>query len=227
MKLSKNISFLLICLVLGITIAWQFQSVKNYSKVSALKNQRQDDLVNQLLREQENNANLSKKLSESKNELDNLKSSYGDEKLKILNDEIEKLSIIAGLTTVTGKGIIVTLNKLSDFADIHDDDILSIINELRATDAQAIAINNERIIATSEIRYAAGTIMINGKQMPPPYAIKAIVDPVNADNALKLMQGPLESVSVFADVKIEKSEKLTIPKVRDEVIKYDLLTPVK
>ena len=43
---------------------------------------------------------------------------------------------------------------------IHDDDLLRVINELRAAGAEAIAINGERIVAMSEIRCAGPTLSV-------------------------------------------------------------------
>lgn len=224
-KNKITLSLTIICLILGITIAWQYQSVKSYTAATSVKNQRQEDIIAQLLRQQENNANLSKKLSESNEELNKLKSTFVSDKLQLLSKEVERLSVMAGLTEVRGQGLIVTVKKLEEY-EIHDEDLIKIINELRTTDAQAISINNERIVATSEVRYAGGNIMVNGKQMPTPFIVKAIFDSQNLDAAQKLMEMLLQEISVFVDVKMERTTDLIIPKVRDEVIKYDLLTPV-
>ena len=43
---------------------------------------------------------------------------------------------------------------------IHDDDLLRVINELRAAGAEGIAINGERIVAMSEIRCAGPTLSV-------------------------------------------------------------------
>ena len=51
--------------------------------------------------------------------------------------------------------------KGDGLSTVYDEDILDVINELRAAGAQAISINDERIVATTEIRKVDPYIMIN------------------------------------------------------------------
>ena len=133
---------------------------------------------------------------------------------------------MAGLTDVKGKGVTVTFAK-EDSLNVEDDDLLFVLNELRATDAQALAINDQRIIDTTEVRVAGGYIMVNGRHVTPPYVIKAIVDPDNAVNALNMIGGALEKIKLFIDVHVEKSDNIEIPKISEELIRTDKLKPVE
>lgn len=54
---------------------------------------------------------------------------------------------------------------------IHDDDILKVINELWAAGAEAVSINEQRLIANSEIRCADSTLSVNNTRYSPPYDI--------------------------------------------------------
>ena len=67
----------------------------------------------------------------------------------------------AALTNVKGTGVSVLIEdslkpiqsgENPNLYVIHDEDILRIVNELRAGGAEAIAINDQRLIGTSEIR---------------------------------------------------------------------------
>ncbi len=227
-RVSRNISIALICVILGLALSWQFQSIKSNAKVMNLESQKKDDLVVKILNEQKNNENLRAKLSELQTQLDKFENARGnsDENLKLLTDEIQKLKTVAGLTDVKGRGVIVTFAK-EDALNVEDDDLLFVLNELRATDAQALAINDQRIIDTSEVRVAGGYIMVNGRHVMPPYVIKAIVDPDNAVNALNMIGGALEKIRVFIDVGVEKSDSVEIPKISEELIKTNKLHPVE
>ncbi len=227
-RVSRNISIALICVILGLALSWQFQSIKSNAKVMNLESQKKDDLVVKILNEQKNNENLRAKLSELQTQLDKFENARGnsDENLKLLTDEIQKLKTVAGLTDVKGRGVIVTFAK-EDALNVEDDDLLFVLNELRATDAQALAINDQRIIDTSEVRVAGGYIMVNGRHVTPPYVIKAIVDPDNAVNALNMIGGALEKIRVFIDVGVEKSDSVEIPKISEELIKTNKLHPVE
>ncbi len=227
-RVSRNISIALICVILGLALSWQFQSIRNNAKVMNLESQKKDDLVVKILNEQKNNENLRAKLTELQTQLDKFENARGnsDENLKLLTDEIQKLRTVAGLTDVKGRGVIVSFAK-EDALNVEDDDLLFVLNELRATDAQALAINDQRIIDTSEVRVAGGYIMVNGRHVTPPYVIKAIVDPDNAVNALNMIGGSLEKIRLFIDVKVEKSNNLEIPKISEELIRTDKLKPVE
>ena len=227
-KISRNISIALICVILGLALSWQFQSIRKNEKVINLESQKKDDLIVKILNEQKNNENLRTKLLELQSQLDKFENARGntDENLKLLSDEIRKLRTIAGLTDVKGRGVIVSFAK-EDSLNVGDDDLLYVLNELRATDAQALAINDQRIIDTSEVRVAGGYIMVNGRHLTPPYVIKAIVDPDNAVNALNMIGGALEKIRIFINVEIEKSDNIEIPKISEELKRTDKLRPVE
>ena len=86
---------------------------------------------------------------------------------RIYAREIVRLKAFAGDFEMHGKGIKLVLDD-SKIASkpgenpnlyiIHDDDLLRVINELRAAGAEAIAINGERLVAMSEIRCAGPTL---------------------------------------------------------------------
>ncbi len=227
---SRNISIALVCVILGLALSWQFQSIRNNAKVMTLENQKKDDLVVKILNEQKNNENLRAKLNELQTQLSKFENARGnsDENLKLLSDEIQKLKTVAGLTKVKGRGVIVTFSK-DDALSVEDNDLLFVLNELRATDAQALAINDQRIIDTSEVRGSngGGYININGRHVNPPYVIKAIVDPDDAVNALNMVGGVFEQIKVFVDVSVQKSDNVEIPPISEELIKTDKLKIVE
>jgi len=72
---------------------------------------------------------------------------------------------------------------------VRYDDLLKLVNELNAAGAEAIAINDERIIATTEIRNAGNYIVINTNRYSAPFEIKAIGNPDTLEAALKLLGG--------------------------------------
>lgn len=51
---------------------------------------------------------------------------------------------------------------------IHDNDLLSVINELRSAGAEAISLNGERILATSEVRCTGAVVTVNGRRYAAP-----------------------------------------------------------
>lgn len=230
MKFFKEVALTIVCLLLGIIIAMQYRSVKVNNSLSVYEQQRVNDLITDLLREQENNQQLQNRIDELQRDLENLRTGTNteNETIQELRKDIEELEILAGLKTVKGKGVIVTIDSVGN-APVDDSNILTVLNELKATDVQALAVNDERIISTSEVRRAGSYIMVNGRKLLPPYVIKAIADPEKLENSLTIMAGVVDMLKYYnIKVDIKKDDNIIIPAVRDDgtVLRYDLLTPV-
>jgi len=235
MRMGRNIALTLVCIILGVMLAWQYKSINYNQNVASFQNKRAEELKDELIRLQNTNNELRTRLQELKEEnLAYEQDRAGKNKAgKILQDALEKARIFAGLVDVKGRGIIITLDN-NEFATVHEEDIFDVINELRAAGAQAISVmssgNDERIVAMTEIRDAGRYVMINGVQMEAPFVIKAISDPDKLDRSLTLIDGVVDRLQEWQlKVTIKKSDEVVIPKVRDDgsVIKTDLLSPVE
>ncbi len=231
MRLGRNIAITLICIVLGTMIAWQYKSINYNQGVSAFQNKRAEELIDDLIVLQNQNNDLRKRNEELQKEVsqyENAKAGDSQATQNLLN-ELETARIFGGLIDVKGKGVIITIDNGEEF-DVLDMDILGVLNELRASDVQAISVNKERIVAMSEIRSAPPYIMINGRQMIAPFVIEAIGDPERIQHSLKIINGIIEKLEELnLKVSIKQSDNIQIPKVRDDgtVIKIDYLNPVK
>lgn len=99
--------------------------------------------------------------------------------------ERDRYKMISGGFNIRGPGVIVTIDDgtrdLFEGEDpnnvlVHDADILIIINELKSAGAEAIAINGQRIVDSSEIACSGYTVRINGQIFARPFKIEAIGD---------------------------------------------------
>ncbi len=137
--------------------------------------------------------------------------------------ELKKLYEIAGFTPVSGAGITITLQDSKEPVqnDAHADpnagklqaeDLLKLINELKAAGAKALAINDQRIIVTTEVVPAGQTISVNQTHLSQPVVVKAIGDPDVLYNALKIRGGVMEYLDFFnIKVTMAKKEDVTVP----------------
>ena len=100
-----------------------------------------------------------------------------------MREKLNNTRLRAGLTNVEGPGIIIYINpKTSLFGSqvedipIQDFELLTIVNELYAAGAEAVSINDIRLIGNSSIRIAGSSIRINNERISPQerIAIKAI-----------------------------------------------------
>lgn len=95
-------------------------------------------------------------------------------------DSLELYRKLAGLTAVKGSGVIIRLDDsgLVQGSIIHDTYLIETVNVLKEAGAQAISINGQRVLATTELLCLGPSIRINGSREFAPYHIYAIGDPV-------------------------------------------------
>ncbi|MDI3279985.1 MAG: DUF881 domain-containing protein [Bacillota bacterium] len=145
----------------------------------------------------------------------------GKEAEAALNLELERTNILAGLSEVEGPGLEIVLDSSKmrvppggdpELYSLQDEDLLSLINELLAAGAEALAINNERRVAWTEVRRAGVGISVNNVSLGEPFVIRAIGDPVALESALRLKGGVIDSLLAWGiEVTIERKDRLVLP----------------
>lgn len=118
-----------------------------------------------------------------------------------LNIDLISSKIMSGNIDLEGPGIMIKMYDNmedeivgTDVNDdvIHDIDVLNILNDLRVAGAEAISINGERVISSSEIKCRGPVIGINGISIGTPFIIKAIGDP-------KLLMAAVNAPGTYGD----------------------------
>lgn len=231
MKIGRSIAITFICIILGTMVAWQYKSINYNQNVAISQNRRVEELKDEIIRLQNTNNELRARLEEIKEE--NMAFEKGridsNETTKLLQDQLKRARTFGGLVDVIGKGVVVTIDN-NEFAKVAERDIFDVINELRAAGAQAISVNEERIVAMSEIRETGRYILINGVQMEAPFVIKAISNPDNLERSLNMIDGVIDRLKEWQlKATVKKMDEVIIPKVRDDgsVIKIDMLSTVE
>lgn len=211
-------------MVLGLMLAAQFRTTQELK--ASLPYQRIEDLSARLSQAEKERDALRK-------EVQRLKDDTGAE---VLVKDLQQLKMNAGVLPVSGPGVIVSLDDSKKSSKpgenpnlylIHDDDLLKVINELRAAGAEAIAINEQRLIATSEIRCAGPTVSVNNSRFSPPYVIRAIGDPKSLEASLKMRGGVIETLKFWGiQVSVTPEENVLVPAYKG-AFRYDYAKPVR
>ena len=199
-----------VSMLLGIMLVGQYKTTQSIAE-SNIHLQRTGDLARELTAAEKERDELRQQLE---------KIQKGDASASVVSD-INLLKQRAGLTDVTGPGVIITINDskipVKDNENpnlylIHDEDLLRVLNELRAGGAEAIAVNDQRLTGTSEVRCAGPTVMVNGKVFGPPFVIKAIGDPKTLSAALTMRGGVVESLKYWGiELKIQEVDQMIVP----------------
>ncbi len=231
---KAQVSIGLVVMVLAFLIAVQFKSVtKNYEAMQQTSI-RTEELQADLKKEREKSDDLQRQLDAYKNEVEEYRKEAETSSgyYKLLSEQLTKAEIMAGLVDVQGQGIVVTLNdsqkrtgdNITDLnvTLIHEDDLRRVVNELSAAGAEAIAINDSRIVSNSAIRCVGPVILVNDEKMAPPYTVKAIGKPDQLTAALNLNGGVIEMLRAFGfEVSIQQQSDIVIPKYNGTVTFQD------
>ena len=103
---------------------------------------------------------------------DALRGGSGAEAEQELRDEAQRLRVIEGLVPVHGPGVVLTVDAPLTPLDLQD-----ALNNLRESGAEALAINDRRVIMGTTIRPAGDMVEIDGAAQRGPWTLTAIGDP--------------------------------------------------
>lgn len=196
---KKYIAVSLVCLVLGLLLSFWFKAYM--TTISAPKSTQNQNLVNVIEELETETLALESSIDALRTEITggSENETYVEPDVDRLRQELSYMQTLAGQTAVTGSGVIITIDdntlgaeaaKLADptnyYAEsyiIHDSDLRYILNDISYT-ADAISINGQRIVSTSDIRCVGTVIMINSTRVAPPYEISIIGNSFNIEAAL-------------------------------------------
>ena len=197
-QLVMGIIIGLVCIVLICVMFVQFKTVEE-TDITAIENMKEDELRTTL--------------SEWKTKYEETYEKY---------EETIATNLIVGNTDIYGEGIIVTLTDNNNQVIVAED-LLELINELRYAGAEAISINDVRIINTTDIVEVGNTlIMVGGQRLSSPYVVKAIGNQAYLSSILSLKN------SGFIDKYNNSGKTVTlVANKKVEILKYNGETEIK
>ena len=225
-KITVTITIGLSCLALSIIMFMQFKLV-NETDITSIENMREEELRAELgnWKEMYEEANAqyeqkSQTLQEYKE-----KAESDTETSALVNQELERVNLLLGKTDVEGEGITITMQDTTtdsegNILSITNDDLNKIVNELKLAGAEAISINDERIINMSDVFMTNDNtlMLVNGQRIIAPYVIKAIGDQTYIESTLDGKGGSIDELKKQGyDITVEKSNKIKILKYNKEI----------
>src|SRR5436190_12314487 len=112
----------------------------------------------------------------------------GDARVKDLRDQAALLAPVVGTQIVRGPVITVSLDDAHrsaaslpkpygpDDIVVHQQDVQGVVNALWSGGAEAMMLQDQRVISTSAVRCVGNTLILQGRVYSPPYRISAIGD---------------------------------------------------
>lgn len=139
---------------------------------------------------------------------------HSEKEVETLRARLQEVKASAGYAPLSGSGIIVRLYDAEGSSSVgeivHDFDVRDIVNELFSAGATGIAVNSQRLVATSSIRCAGPVILVNQKPIAVnPVTIYALGDPEVLTSSLDLIRVQFQATGVRLEV--EEATDITLP----------------
>lgn len=212
-------------MLLTVAICVQINTIESATETVGTTLDDNNDLRDELISLQGTYESLYSQLEDKQKQLEETRAqaankSDGDTQNEEAIKDNQKL---LGLTDISGQGIIIHLdeNREVDSSEVlniseylvHEEDLLYIINELFNSGADAISINDQRIVSTTSIVCDGNIIRINGEMVGVPITIKAVGFPERMEYALTRPGGYLQLMADGGvEVYVERSDNIDIPK---------------
>ncbi len=212
-------------MLLTVAICVQISTIESATETVGTTLDDNNDLRDELISLQGTYESLYNELEERQQQLEETRAQVANKSDEDSQneEEIKENQTLLGLTDVSGQGIVIYLdeNREVDSSEVlniseylvHEEDLLYIINELFNAGADAISINDQRIVSTTSIVCDGNIIRINGEMVGVPITIKAIGYPERLEYALTRPGGYLQLMADGGvEVYVERSDNIEIPK---------------
>ena len=215
---AVTIVVFIVCIVLVSVMLMQFRTVEQ-TDITEIENMRESELRVAL-------ADWKTRYEEVSSQLEDVNLRIGEynkriddneEASELVDEDLNESNILVGKTDVYGEGVVITINN-TDTYQIYSQDLLMLINELRYAGAEAICINEVRVLPTTAIVDLSSYISVNQQRLESPYVIKAIGDKEYLSSILNLKgSGFIDIYKNYGmSISMEQSNRVRIPKYNGE-----------
>lgn len=205
-----------VALLLAVLAFAAVTQVRSHTGNDSYSGMRQDDLVQAL-------NGLSANTTRSEAEIADLEATRSELRdstrqraaaLEQSQKELATLGILAGTRAATGPGITITVAV--NASRYRANNLLDGIEELRDAGAEAMQINDEvRIIAQTSFQDGDNGIVVDGRELTPPYTLKVIGDPDTLATALNISGGFRDDVELAqGKTDVVKSKAISVDVTR-------------
>ena len=221
-KKTMMVTIEIACFALSCVTFMQFKIV-NETDITSIETMREGELRTEL-------ANWKSKYEEADKQYQELEAKVEEYKQKresnnetseLVMEELEEANMKLGKTNIEGQGIEITIkpSQSEEIAAITADDLINIVNSLKSAGAEAISINDERILTMTDIVDINELfIKVNGQRILSPYVIKAVGNKSYLESALIGAGGVADNLKKLGhEVTIIQSDKVLVKKYDGDI----------
>ena len=228
-KIILAITIGLTAFILVMVMFTQFKTVQE-TDITGIETMREAELRTELASWKSKYEDALSKIEETESKIEeyNTEIASNNDLTEILTEELEEAQMYAGYTDLQGEGIIITLED-TDTSQIEASDLLTLVNELKATGAEAISINGERIVTLTDIvdldyKYIVINTTLKYTRISSPYTVKAIGNQKYLESAITIKYGYLDSMDANGKLVSYELSDLVLVEKYDGDIEYDFAT---
>ncbi len=149
------------------------------------------DLDTVVRQERQRTDDLQRQVASLNRQVDRLGKNVEDQQVSQVQQQVDALKGPAGLDPVHGPALTVTLRDApkqdvdravkdgettADQLVVHQQDIQAVVNALWSGGAEAMTLQNQRVVSTTGIKCVGNTVVLHGVPYAPPYVIRAVGD---------------------------------------------------
>lgn len=204
--MRRNLAPGLVCSLLGFMLVLQVRTLTVKEAQAMKQAQSTDEMIIQLIQ-------TSKETDRLQEELRVLKGMATQEASRSrLQQQVRQERAASGLAPVAGRGVIITLADARSATQIMVKDVLLVINELRASGAEAMAVGSLRVTERMSVAPASGGgVAIGGEPVREPLVISAVGDPDVLAAGLNMRGGVLQEPRQYYPVTVMAAPEILIP----------------
>lgn len=221
--LQKGFALTVPALLFGFLVAAQWSTLANPASQD-VGIRYIDPLSGTVTRLQDEQTTLKTQLTDVRGKLDEVQRAASTQSgaVKDLQARIDDLKASAGLTEARGEGVVVTLDAVRPPGVKEQErqvclapDLTDVVNAAWRGGARAVAINDERLVASSSVYCVGATIVVNGSIVSAPFAVSAVGPPVSIlaviDDPAQLRDLKRRRDQQTIDLRVTRSPLTTLP----------------
>lgn len=215
-ELRSLLTMSAVAAILGLLVVVQ---LRGQTGGSELQSKSAQELTSLVANQNTENDRLRVEVSNLQNQLAELRADVatGATSLGQIESDLGRIRAWSGLDPIAGKGIAIEVSGEIDAAAVDD-----LLNELRNAGAEAIAIEDLRVIARTSVSGVPGSLDVDGFLLRDPFTIRAIGRPETLVGSLTRVGGivaQLAATNPSATIDVQAVDELmTLPATKRDLI---------
>ena len=198
-RIQSRAALAAIALLVGFLLAVQATRDPGLSRLAA---ESPEDLTRILADLSDEADDLTRQVAALRVRLSSYRSSARTDELAVRDarETLADLQVLAGVVAVEGPGLRITVDDPG--GQVEWDAVLDLVQELRDAGAEAIAVGEHRVVASTWFGPSEGGVSVGGEAVSAPYEILAIGPSEELAEAMSLAGGPLTVIDARPEVEV-------------------------